>query len=246
MVSKFALVATSLLVSIALQGCGSSDGPSGPSTCKEVKDYGMGCMSIEVPNLNSECCDTLKKDIIPVSFPGVPKCGNPADCQKEVCSKCNGQGPQKVKDVLAQNCSNVQTNLPLHVYPSLGVAATVPKSLRSSGDASCVATASDCKIGVPEVFGITPTLVLKSIGSDCCSTMNSASEDLIKLAEQLLQNHSKPDPSMIPKKDVQAVCSKCSSEASPLMTLAIQLLQKYLPDDCKANATGEAIVDLTV
>merc|ERR1712217_373035 len=130
--------------------------------------------------------------------------------------------------------------------PSARHAGSTSKSLRVGGDATCSASASDCQITVPAVFGITPTVVLKSIGSSCCETINSAGQDLIKLAEQLLQNHTKPDPSMIPKKDVQAVCSKCSGEKGPLMQLAIPLLQKYLPDDCKINATDDDAADVTV
>merc|ERR1712113_1343551 len=115
------------------------------------------------------------------------------------------------------------------------------------GDDSCEATAQDCEIPVPDVAGATANAVLKQVTPGCCGTITSGSQDLIKLAQEIFQNHSKIDPSKLPTKDIEAFCSKCNKEANSLMLLAISALQKYVPNFCKpTNTTESAMDDLTV
>merc|ERR1712224_797025 len=145
--AKIAVAASVGLASIALQGCGGGGGGgSGTSTCTAMQDYGMACMSFELPNMNDDCCNLIK-GAIPSTIGVMPK----IPTHDDLCSKCKGQGNKEMQDELNKNCSSSvveSTHEPHFELPNL-FEAWKGKSLRAQ-DATCSESTGDCKL-IPEI-----------------------------------------------------------------------------------------------
>jgi len=203
-------------------------------------------MAIDVPNLNSDCCGVMKS-MIPTSVGAKPTCGGGdlQNCKNEVCSKCSGQGPDAMKKGLASNCSATEENLDESIpqfvgAPFLGFAAKVgtQRALRLA-DSTCGKSSDDCKIAVPEMQGVNADLVLKTVSPGCCSVMSDATQDILKLLDQLANNHTMPKPGDLPVADLKDFCSKCASEKNQLLSMAVTLLKqnKATKEYCAPNST---------
>ena len=149
-------------------------------------------------NVDDACCSLLK---------GVEAGTMPTP--QQLCSSCKGQGKGQVQTLVNEACNSTNTlkEAPVMHAELLGVKA--PFTMQASG--TCTAGADDCKATISQQ-GMDVTVVLKDVGSGCCSALNKLVADAT----------SGTEPS---KADGQAACTQCKSSGNLLVEQVLQKAQ---------------------
>lgn len=239
MTNPVAFVAALALVSFTLHGCGGGGG--GAPACSSSFDMSStfgACMQFSLDNVDDDCCKVVTGEIPNPLAPVIPKPPNMDD----VCSKCKGQGSEKMKEQLNKMCSNASTPLtPLSVSitgDKTAVSMSIEGAFKLDASKTCKSESTDCKLDMTE-DSETVSLIFKTTSSSCCGALQTVS----KLAKSVLDTSTTPPPSTL-QTDVKAICDKCSAETNLAISAAIKELQAK--EMCTASgAVIKALKDST-